>query len=142
MRLRYSSSTCILAELPVDHQRERRLANLPAVGLLVREKERSRELLRQRAAALDRARLAEVADDGAAERDGIDARMRVEAVILDRDECVPQVLGNLAERHVAPVLVHPEPAPAVSREKPGVANAARQAVHGVALAHEPRDRER
>ena len=132
----------ILAELAVDHQRQRRLANLPPVGLLVREKERSRELLRQRAPALDRARLAEVPDDGAPERDGIDAGMRIEPVVLDRDERVPQVLGDLAERDVAPLLVHPEPAPAVGGEEPGVAHAARQPVHGVALPHEPGDGKR
>ena len=132
----------LLGQLAVDHQREHRLANLAAVGLLVREEERPRQLLRQRAAALDRARRAEVADDGAAERDGIDAGMRVEAVILDRDERVLQVLGNLAERHVAAVLVHPEPAPAVGGEKPRVADAARQPVHGVALPQQPRHGER
>ena len=80
--------------------------------------------------------------DGAAERDRIDAGMRVEAVILDRDERVLQVLGNLVERHVAAVLVHPEPAAAVGREKPRVADAARQAVHGLALAQQPRHGER
>ncbi len=79
----------------------------------------------------------DVPDHGAAERDRIDAGVRVEAVVLDRDEGVLQVLGNLAERHVAPVLVHPEPAPAVGGEEPGVADAARQPVDGVALAHEP-----
>ena len=47
-----------LGELRVDHQRQHRFADLAAVGLLVRQEQRAGELLRQRAAAFDRARLA------------------------------------------------------------------------------------
>ena len=132
----------LLGELPVDHQREHRFANLAAVRLLVRQEERPGQLLRHRAAALDRAPWAQVPEDGAAERDGIDARMRVEPVILDGDEGVLQVLGNLGERDVAAMLVHPEPAPPISREEPRVAHTARQPVHRVALPEQPRNRER
>ena len=131
-----------LRQLRVDHQREHRLASLASVGPLVREEQRPRELLRQRAAALDRARRAEVAHDGAAERDRIDAGMPVEAVILDGDERVLQVDRDVGERHVLMVLVHPEPAPAVGGQEPGVADAARQPVHRVALPEHPRHRDR
>ena len=68
-----------------------------------------------------------VAEDGAAERDRIDAEVAVEAMILDRDERVLQVGGNVAQRHVLPLLVHPEPAPAVGGEEPRVADAAASA---------------
>ena len=53
----------LLRQLRVDHQREHRFVHLAAVGLLVRQEQRARELLRQRAAALERSRIAQVADD-------------------------------------------------------------------------------
>jgi hypothetical protein len=126
-------------ELGVDHHRQHRFTRLAAVGLLVREEERARELLRQRAPALDGAGRSHVAHDGAAERDRIDAGMRVETVILDGDERMLEVFGDLGERNVAPVFVHPEPAASVGGEEPRVADAARQAVDGPALPKEPRD---
>ena len=45
----------------------------------------------------------------APEADRIDAEMAVEAVVLDGDDRVPQIRGDLVERDVAPLLVHPEP---------------------------------
>ena len=74
-----------------------------------------------------------VAHDGAAERDRIDAGMPEEAMILDGDERVLQMERDVGERHVLMVLVHPEPAPAVGGQEPGVTHAPRQAVHRVAL---------
>ena len=68
--------------------------------------------------------------------------MRVEAVVLYRDKGMTQVFGNLGERHIAPVLVHAKPALAIGGEEPGVANAARQLVNGVALTQQPGDAER
>ena len=53
-----------------------------------------------------RPRRADVAHDGAAERDRVDAGMRVEAVVLDGDERVLQVGRDVGERHVLTVLVH------------------------------------
>ena len=91
MRFRYSSRICCLRELRVDHQRERRFADLAAVRLLVRQKQRPRELLRQRAAAFDRCPRPRMSrTDRAAERNRIDAGVMEEAVILDRDERVLQ----------------------------------------------------
>ena len=131
-----------LGELGVDHQRQHRLADLAAVGLLVRQKQRARELLRERAAALDRARFLDVAEHRASERDRIDARMPEEAVIFDGDERVLKVGWDLGERHVLTVLVHPEPAGAVGSQEPGVANAALQAGDGIRLPERPRQRDR
>ena len=132
----------ILRQLPVNHHRQHRFARLSTVGLLVRQEKRARQLLGERASTFDGSGRAQIADNGTAECDGIDARMRVEPVILDRDERVLQVLGNLAERYVPPVLVHAEPAPAVGREKPRIADPARQPVNGITLTQQPRHRER
>ena len=132
----------LLRQLRIDHQREDRLAGLAAVRFPVREKERPRELLRQRAAALDRARRPDVAEDGAAERDRIDARMQEEPVVLDGDERVLQVGRDVGKRDVPPVLVHAEPASAVGREKPGVADAAPQLVDRPRLPQRPRHGDR
>ena len=126
----------VLRELRVDVEREHRLADLAAVGFLVRQEERARELLRQRAGPLRRPGR-EVPDHRAPERDRIDAEVAVEAMVLDRDERVPQVFRDLGERHVVPVLVQAEPPLAVRREEPGVADAAAQLVHDVGLPHQP-----
>ena len=83
----------------------------------------------------------DVAEDGAAERDRIDAGVLEEAVILDRDERVLQVGGNVRERHVLPVLVHAEPPAAVGGEKPRVADAATELVDSPGLAQGPRQRD-
>ena len=89
-----------------------------------------------------RARRADVAQHGAAERDRIDAGMEEEAVILDGDEGVLQVRRDLRDRHVVALLVEAEPAAAVGGVEPGVADAARQLVDGVALLGEPAERDR
>ena len=80
---------------------------------------------------------ADVADDRAAEADRIDARMVVEAAILDRDDRVLQVGRDLVERDVVPLLVEPEPRLAVGAVEHRVADAARQAVHGDRVARQP-----
>ena len=43
--------------------------------------------------------------------------MQVEAVVLDRDHRVLEVGGDLLERHVAPLLVEPEPRPVRARRR-------------------------
>ena len=48
-----------------------------------------------------------------------------------------QVPRDLAQCHVLAVFIEPEPGPAIRREKPGIADTTRQAIDGVALAHEP-----
>ena len=63
----------VLRQLRLEHHGQHRLLELAAVGLAVREEQRARELLGQRAAAFERARVAEVAEDGAAEPDRVDA---------------------------------------------------------------------
>ena len=63
-------------------------------------------------------------------------------MVLDRDERVLQVGGDLRQRHVVAVLVQPEPARTVRREKPRVADAALQAGNGVRLSERPGEHER
>src|SRR4029079_15640809 len=119
-----------------------RLARLAAVRLLIRQKQGPRELLRERAAALDGPTRTHVAEDGASQPDRIDTEMLVEAMILAGDERVLQVRGNVGERHVLAVLVHPEPGPPVGGEEPGVADAAPQFVDGPCLPQRPGERDR
>ena len=132
----------ILGELRVDHHRQHRLVELAAIGLPVGQEQRPGELLRQRRAALLRAWLADVAEHGAPERNGIDADVAVEAMILDRDERVLEVGGNVSERHVLPVLVHPEPPLAVRGQKPCVADSPGEPIDRVALSHDPHHADR
>ncbi len=56
-----------------------------------REKERARQLLRQRAAAFFEAAGAHVAHDSPADGDRIDAEVRMKAMVLDGDDGVAQV---------------------------------------------------
>ena len=65
--------------------------------------------------------------------------MVVVAVILDGDDRVFQVGGNLGQRDVAALLVEPEPVPAVAVEEHRVADAAIQLVNGPAVARRPGD---
>ena len=71
----------LLAQLRVDQQREGGLADLAAVRLLVRQEQRAGKLLRERAAPFDGTRRTEIAVDGAAERNRIDARVNEKAMI-------------------------------------------------------------
>ena len=127
----------LFREIGIDHQRERGLADLPAVRLLVRQEQRPRELLRQGAAAFDAARGPDVAHQGAAERNRIHAEVMVEPVILDRHECVLQVERDIGERHILPALVHPEPLAAVGGKEPGIADTAVELVDGPGLPEGP-----
>ena len=87
----------------------------------------------QSAAPFDPPGRPDVADDGAADREGIHARMKKEPVILDGDKRVLQVDGDVGERDVLAVLVHAEPSTPVRREEPGVADPASQLVDGPGL---------
>ena len=127
----------ILGELRIDHHGKHRLVELASIGLPVGQKQRPGELLRQRRTALLRAWLADVAEDGASERNGIDADVAVEPMVLDRDERVLQVGGNVSERHVLPVLVHPEPPLAVRCKEPRVTDSPGEPIDRVALSHDP-----
>ena len=130
-----------LGQLRIDHQGEDGLAGLPPVRLLVREEQRPRQLLGQRAAPLHGPRRAQVADDGAAERDRVDARVLEEAMVLDRHERVLEVGRDVGEGDVEPVLVHPEPPRPVRRQEPRVPHPAPQLVHGPRLAQGPGERD-
>ena len=79
----------------------------------------------------------QIADEGAAERDGIDARVHEEAVIFDGDERLLQRRRNRVERDVLPLFIQPEPAAAVGGVEPRVADASRQPVHVVRLPRQP-----
>ena len=81
-----------LREALLDHQREHGLFALAhPVAARGREKERARQLLRQRAAAFFETAGAHVAHDGAADSDRIDAEMRMKSMIFDGDDRVAQV---------------------------------------------------
>src|SRR5476651_1979066 len=123
----------LLGELRLDQQRDAALLDLAAEALDVRQEDRARELLRQRAAAFQAAAAADVAHDRARDADGIDAGVVIEAAILDGDHRVLQVGRDLVERYVVALLVEPEPRLAVRAVEHGVADAARQAMdrHGI-----------
>ena len=72
---------------------------------------------------------AEVAPHRAAEADGVDAPVPVEAMVLDRDDRLAQRGRDLVQGHVAPVLVQGEPGLAVRAVEDGVADPAGQPVH-------------
>ena len=132
----------ILGELRIDHHREHRLMELAAIGLPVGQEQRPGELLRQRRAALLRTWLADVAEHGAPKRNGIDADVAVEAMIFYRDERVLEVGGDVSERHVLPVLVHPEPPLAVRGQEPCVPDSPGEPIDRVALSHDPHHADR
>jgi hypothetical protein len=124
-----------------NSEREHGLLRLAPERALVRQEERPRELLRQRAAPLE-APAANVAIQRAPEAHRIDAEVRVEAMILDRDDGVLQVARDLIQRDVAALLVHAEPGAPVRRVEPGVADTAAQLVDGPSLPHRPQHDDR
>jgi len=126
-----------LGELCLDEEGEARFLHFPAVTFDVREKERPGQLLRQRAAALDSSAVPDVAHHGAREPDRIDARMMVEPPILDRDDGMLQIRGDVVERHVVALLVEAEPRLAVCAVEHRVADAAREPVHGHRVPRQP-----
>ena len=76
----------VLGVFMLKPEREDRLLDLARDGALLGQKQVFGELLRQGRAALHAAAPGDVADDGAADADRIDAPMRIEAAILDGDE--------------------------------------------------------
>src|ERR1700680_531852 len=87
----------LFAELRLDEQRNGRFLRLASVRADVREKQRTRELLRQGAAALDPSAEANVAHRRARDPDRIDARMVIEAEVLDGDHRVLKIERNLRQ---------------------------------------------
>ena len=132
----------LFGELRLDHHRDRRFLHLSSVGAHVRQEQRARELLRQRAAALEPAAGAYIADHGTSETDRVDARVVVEAAVFDGDDGVLQVGRDLVERDVVALLVETEPGFAIGAVEDGIADAARETVHRNGVARHPDDRRR
>ena len=103
-----------LRQLRLDEQGERCLFRLPAVGADIGQKERARELLRERAAAFDAAAVPHVADRRAHDPNRVDARMVIEPAVFDGDDGTLQIGRDRGERHVVSLLVEPEPRLSVS----------------------------
>ena len=98
----------ILGIFALEPEREDRLLNFARQRALLRQEQVLRELLGERRAALHAAHARDVADDRARNPDRIDAEMRIEAAILDRDESLRQIGRQFAQVHggasgVAPV---------------------------------------
>ena len=87
----------LFTELRFDEQCNGRFFDLASVRADVREKQRSRELLREGAAALDASAAVEVAHEGARDPDRIDARMDVEAAVLDGHHCVLKIRRDIRQ---------------------------------------------
>ena len=129
-------------QLRFDQQRNRRLFHFAAVASNVREKQRSRELLRQRAAAFDAPARTHIADGGTDETDRIDAGVTIEPPILDRDDRVLKVGRDVGQQHIVALLVEAEPLPAVGAVEHRVADAAREPVDDDGVARQPHGRQR
>ena len=130
-----------LGQLLLEQHREHGFLSLARRGALVREEQRARELLGQRAPTLQAIRAAHVPPHGPPQPDGIDPEMMVEAMILGRDHRVLEIRGDVVERHVTTLLVHPEPGAAIGGIEPRVADAPPQLEDGPSLAHGPHDRD-
>ena len=98
-----------LGEKDLEHHCERRFLPLARERARVGEVQRARQLLRDRAAALLAPARSQIEERRAGDSDRIDAEVMVEAVILDRDDRVLEVGGDLLERHVLPLLVERKP---------------------------------
>ena len=128
-----------LAQEDLEHQRERRLLGLAGERPRVRQEERARELLRDRAAALRAFVFAQVVGNRARDGNWIDARVQVEPVILDRDHRVLEVRRDPIEGNVAALLVEPEPRTIGGVVENRVAHAAIEQVDSPAVAADPDD---
>ncbi len=89
----------LLAQVRFQPEREEGLVDLARQGALVREEQVFRQLLGQGRAALHHAGRAGVDGQRAAEADGIDAPMVVEAAVLGREHRLDDIIGILIERH-------------------------------------------
>ena len=131
-----------LAQKHLEHQGERSFLGLAREGARVRQIQRPRELLRDRAAALRPGIRPEIGQQGPTDRDGVDARMQVEAVVLDGDDRVLEVGRNLVELDVPPLLVQRKPFAAGRVVKHRVADARIELVDGQGVAARPQRRQR
>ena len=58
-------------------------------------------------------------------------------MVFNRDEGVAKVRRNFRQRHIAPMLVEPEPSASVGGEEPGIADAAPKFVDQIGLSQRP-----
>ena len=86
-----------VAGLQIDG--ERRFLKFSLIGAAGREEQILGQLLRQGRAALHHAARRHVAHGGARQAEGIDAEMAAEAAILDGDEGVHDIVGQVGNRH-------------------------------------------
>ena len=91
--------------VPLDPLGENQLLELAADRLVRRQKALTRELLRDRAAALRGAPVPDVGHRRGADADEIEAVVIVEPLILDGDERLDEMRGNFGERHVDPLFL-------------------------------------
>ena len=84
---------------------EDELLQLPADGLVGREEALTRELLRDRAAALRGAAVADVGERGRRDANQVEPVMLVETLIFDRDDRVDQIRRIVGQRHVDALFV-------------------------------------
>jgi hypothetical protein len=131
----------VLGELLLDEHGQDGFLGLPPDRTLRGQEQRARELLRDRATALREPAAADVARDGAAQPDGVDAAVPIEAMVLDRDDRFAQGGRDLVQGDVAPVLVQREPGLAVAAVEDGVADPACQPMHGPGLLRGPAERD-
>src|SRR4029077_3654542 len=88
-----------LGELVLKPERERQLLQLARNRALLGQEQILGELLGDGRAALRRAAPQHVVDDGAQDPPRIDAVMRIEARVLDRDERLGHVVRQFAQRY-------------------------------------------
>jgi hypothetical protein len=130
----------LLRELALEQQRDPRFAHFAPPRALVAQEQGPRELLRERAASFHHAPADDVAHDGTPEREGIDPRVAIKPVVLNRHNGVLQVRRNPRDRHISAFLVHPEPGLPISIVERQIADAARQLVDRPPVAQDPRHR--
>src|SRR3546814_9741530 len=87
----------VRAVVAFQQHRHRRSIERAVPGLLAGQEEILDQLLRQRAAALHDVACAQIGDAGTKDRLDADAGMRIEAVVLDRDQSLRQQRRHVAE---------------------------------------------
>ncbi len=81
----------ILGQLRLEHHGERSLLQLPRHRASIRQEQRPRKLLSDRAGALDCAEVTRVVHNGPRDREQIDPEMMMKPPVFDGDHRAPQV---------------------------------------------------
>ena len=89
----------------LDPQRQQHLLHLAGVGLVEGQEALAGELLGDGAAALGQPALAQVGQRGAGDAHDVDAAVRAEPLVLDRQQRLHQVRRDIGQRHVEAPLV-------------------------------------